>query len=72
MGVDTCLKNGCWHLLPTPRLYTTDMPMSPANKYFTSEWRRDLAGFPGGYVTDSGVHYIAAMRTIAKTAGVLG
>lgn len=43
-----------------------DFPIKAANKYYNSAWRRDC---PGGFVTDTAVHYIAAARTLAHAAG---
>lgn len=43
-----------------------DFPIKAHNKYFNSAWRRDCAG---GFVTDTAVHYIAAVRTLAHAAG---
>ncbi|GJP29731.1 hypothetical protein CLOM_g19551 [Closterium sp. NIES-68] len=34
--------------------------LTPANKYFPSQWRRD-PDFTGAFITDCGVHYVAAM-----------
>lgn len=49
-----------------------DMPMNPSNKYYNSGWRRDTAGLPGGFLMDSSVHFIAALRTLARAAGARG
>jgi predicted dehydrogenase len=38
-------------------------PITPDSKYYHSEWRRDTS-FRGGYVTDGGVHHVAALRMI--------
>lgn len=46
-----------------------DMPMNSNNKYFPSQWRRDAEGCPGGFVMDSCVHHIAALRTLGHAAG---
>lgn len=45
-----------WHLA---------VGMQEENKYYQTSWRRDNS-FPGGFLMDGGVHYIAALR------GVLG
>ena len=37
--------------------------MHPANKYFQTAWRRD-GKFPGGFLLDGGVHYVAALRQV--------
>ncbi|CAI5995688.1 unnamed protein product [Closterium sp. NIES-64] len=34
--------------------------LTPSNKYFPSQWRRD-PDFTGAFITDCGVHYVAAM-----------
>jgi predicted dehydrogenase len=39
------------------------VPMTPANKYYVTEWRRSGA-FPGGFLLDGGVHHVAAMRLV--------
>ena len=46
-----------------------DMPMNSKNKYFPSQWRRDAVACPGGFVMDSCVHHIAALRTLGRAAG---
>ncbi|KAK9806301.1 hypothetical protein WJX72_009366 [[Myrmecia] bisecta] len=46
-----------------------DMPMNTKNKYFGSSWRRDAEGCPGGFLMDSSVHFIAALRALADGAG---
>jgi predicted dehydrogenase len=38
--------------------------MRPGNKYHASTWRR-AGDFPGGFLLDGGVHFVAAMRMIA-------
>jgi hypothetical protein len=43
------------------------MPMNTANKYYTSQWRRDFAN---GQMIDSGVHFIAGLRMVAGAAGL--
>lgn len=47
-----------------------DMPMNSSNKYFGSQWRRDAEGCPGGFVMDSCVHHIAALRALGTAAGL--
>jgi predicted dehydrogenase len=37
---------------------------SPGEKYYDTAWRRSDA-FPGGYLLDAGVHYVAVLRMIA-------
>ncbi|MBK8049499.1 MAG: Gfo/Idh/MocA family oxidoreductase [Anaerolineales bacterium] len=39
-------------------------PMTPANKYYKTAWRR-AGGFPGGFLVDGGVHNAAILRLIA-------
>ncbi|MEW5305983.1 MAG: hypothetical protein WDW36_008489 [Sanguina aurantia] len=46
-----------------------DLPMDARNKYFSSGWRRDTAGCPGGFLMDSAVHSIAALRLVAGACG---
>jgi predicted dehydrogenase len=46
-----------------------DMPMAAGNKYFSSSWRRDTSLCPGGFLMDSSVHFSAAMRMLAESAG---
>ena len=46
-----------------------DMPMNSNNKYFPSQWRRDAVACPGGFVMDSCVHHIAALRMLGRAAG---
>ncbi len=36
-------------------------PITAKNKYYHTLWRRD-SSFPGGFILDSGVHHIAALR----------
>lgn len=38
--------------------------VTPANKYYHTEWRRS-GTFPGGFLMDGGVHHVAAYRMIA-------
>eukprot|EP00850_Spirogloea_muscicola_P007886 SM000041S15445 [mRNA] locus=s41:145879:149296:+ [translate_table: standard] len=40
-----------------------EVAMNPRNKYFACEWRRD-PGFTGGFITDCGVHFVAATRLV--------
>ena len=54
---------------PTTITLTAAMPMDESNRYFRSEWRRDPVGCPGSYLTDSSVHFIAALRSLAAAAG---
>jgi predicted dehydrogenase len=49
-----------------------DMPMNVGNKYFGSPWRRDTDTCPGGFVMDLSVHFVAALRTLARGAGASG
>lgn len=37
--------------------------MTPANKYYTTDWRRS-GTFPGGFILDGGVHHVAVMRLL--------
>ena len=39
------------------------IPITPANKYYHTSWRRS-PDFPGGFLMDGGVHHIAALRQI--------
>ena len=43
--------------------------MAPGNRYYESQWRRDSAGMPGAYLTEGGVHFVAALRMAARAAG---
>lgn len=49
------------------RLVATHMalylPHTPSNKYWSTAWRRS-GDYPGGFLMDGGVHYIAAQRMI--------
>lgn len=47
-----------------------DLPMDENNKYFSSAWRRDLGACPGGFLMESSVHFIAALRLLAAAAGL--
>ncbi|KXZ41955.1 hypothetical protein GPECTOR_235g550 [Gonium pectorale] len=47
-----------------------DLPMDERNRYYGSVWRRDNACCPGGFFTDSSVHFIAALRAVAGAAGL--
>ncbi|CAM6083343.1 unnamed protein product [Calypogeia fissa] len=38
-----------------------EVPMNSGNKYFHNEWRRD-PNLKGAFITDCGVHYVAALR----------
>ncbi|KAG2444564.1 hypothetical protein HXX76_001309 [Chlamydomonas incerta] len=46
-----------------------DLPMDGRNRYYGSAWRRDTAQCPGGFFTDSSVHFVAALRMLAAAAG---
>ena len=48
------------------------MPMNVANKYFNSAWRRDDAHCPGGFMMESSVHFLAALRMLAAAGGAQG
>jgi len=37
--------------------------MAPGNKYYETDWRR-FNRFPGGFIMDGGVHFVAALRLI--------
>jgi predicted dehydrogenase len=39
------------------------VPMTPASKYYGTEWRR-AGAFPGGLLLDGGVHYVSALRML--------
>lgn len=39
------------------------IPMSPENRYYQTEWRRQ-GDFPGGFILDTGVHHIATLRML--------
>eukprot|EP00884_Botryococcus_braunii_P009346 jgi/Botrbrau1/18412/Bobra.0072s0005.1 len=47
-----------------------DMPMNMTNKYYNSKWRRDTVGCPGGFLMESSVHFIAAVRLLARAGGL--
>ena len=38
-------------------------PMTPASKYYVTDWRRE-GEFAGGLLLDGGVHYISALRML--------
>ncbi|KAL3850079.1 hypothetical protein ACJIZ3_011961 [Penstemon smallii] len=40
-----------------------EVPMNNSNPFFSSSWRHD---FTGGYILDTGVHFIASLRMLAK------
>lgn len=42
---------------------TMRIPITPDNKYFHTAWRRNPQ-FPGGWLMDSGVHWIAGLRLV--------
>lgn len=44
-------------------LVDIEVPMRRANKYYTSAWRRDPS-LKGGFITDCGVHFVAALRLV--------
>ncbi|CAD7698257.1 unnamed protein product [Ostreobium quekettii] len=46
-----------------------DMAMNEENKYFRSDWRRDAEGCPGGFMMESSVHFIGALRLVAQGCG---
>ncbi|KAG2449151.1 hypothetical protein HYH02_005898 [Chlamydomonas schloesseri] len=46
-----------------------DLPMDSRNRYYGSSWRRDTDQCPGGFFTDSSVHFVAALRMLAASAG---
>ena len=41
-----------------------DHLMNSNNVYFASKWRKDKATFPGGFLLDSSVHFMAALRKV--------
>ena len=47
------------------------MPMRAENKYFSSDWRRNDEHCPGGFMMESSVHFIAALRMLAAAGGAL-
>eukprot|EP00798_Chlamydomonas_sp_ICE-L_P021930 gene21930-28976_t len=47
-----------------------DLPMDERNKYYVSQWRRDVKGCPGGMLMDSSVHFVAALRMVAASCGL--
>jgi predicted dehydrogenase len=47
----------------------TDLALHPGAKYFDSQWRRDSETLPGAYLTEGGVHFVAALRMMAGAAG---
>ncbi|KAL4443839.1 hypothetical protein ABPG75_011576 [Micractinium tetrahymenae] len=48
---------------------SADLALAPGNKYYESAWRRDSATMPGAYLTEGGVHFVAALRLAAEAAG---
>ncbi len=48
---------------PITATWTLHTGMSPENKYYNTPWRR-TGRIPGGFVLDSGVHQVAALRLI--------
>ena len=50
-------------------LQVCDMPMNAKNKYFDSSWRRNDAHCPGGFMMESSVHFLAALRMLAAAGG---
>ncbi|KAL4449467.1 hypothetical protein ABPG77_007111 [Micractinium sp. CCAP 211/92] len=48
---------------------SADLALAPGNKYYESAWRRDSASMPGAYLTEGGVHFVAALRLAAGAAG---
>ena len=53
----------------TPALQVCDMPMNGKNKYYNSTWRRNDAHCPGGFMMESSVHFLAALRMLAAAGG---
>ncbi|CAM6116189.1 unnamed protein product [Calypogeia fissa] len=45
-----------------------EVAMNSGNKYFHSEWRPNL---PGAFITDCGVHYVAALRTMLGARNIV-
>jgi predicted dehydrogenase len=43
--------------------------MNLQNKYFNSDWRRNDEHCPGGFMMESSVHFIAALRMLAAAGG---
>lgn len=43
--------------------WTLHAPITDANKYFHTPWRRNES-FPGGFLVDGGVHHAAAIRLV--------
>jgi predicted dehydrogenase len=39
------------------------VPMNASSKYYATEWRR-AGSYPGGFLLDGGVHYVAALRSV--------
>ncbi len=59
-----------WHQVEHgPALQVCDMPMNVKNKYFNSSWRRNDAHCPGGFMMESSVHFLAALRMLAAAGG---
>lgn len=50
--------------------YALHLPVTPSNKYWQTEWRRNWE-IPGGWLVDGGVHHIAALRTIVGEVGAV-
>ena len=46
-----------------------NMPMDAGNRYHGSAWRRDTATCPGGFLMDSTVHFLAALRAATGAGG---
>ena len=51
------------------RAQVCDMPMTAQNKYYGSGWRRDAGRCPGGFMMESSVHFLAALRMLARAGG---
>lgn len=47
--------------IPLTCHWTIYTPITAKNKYYHTLWRRD-SSFPGGFLLDSGVHHVAALR----------
>lgn len=48
---------------PGVAVWSLQIDMTPANKYYHTAWRRSNT-FPGGFLLDGGVHHAAALRLI--------
>ena len=52
-----------------PPVHHTSTKCAARCRYYGSDWRRDTAGLPGGFMAEGGVHFVAALRLLARGAG---